>query len=111
MSRPAPPSVVERFLSARVREGRTPGAAWWIEGPTGEVERGHCGFAALVPGAEDRTHLLRDFGGTASSPGEAVPDPFGGSLERYRKSWSQINEAIEGILPKLIDLSGEISGS
>jgi protein-tyrosine-phosphatase len=66
---------------------------------------------ALVPGAEDRTHLLRDYGGTASSPGEGVPDPFGGTLERYRQSWSQISEAIEGILPKLRDLSGEISES
>jgi CubicO group peptidase (beta-lactamase class C family) len=52
VSRPARSSILHRFLSARVREGRTPGAAWWVEGPAGEIERGACGSAALEPWAE-----------------------------------------------------------
>jgi CubicO group peptidase (beta-lactamase class C family) len=52
VSRPAPSSILHRYLSARVREGRAPGAAWWVEGPSGEIEHGACGSAALEPFAE-----------------------------------------------------------
>jgi CubicO group peptidase (beta-lactamase class C family) len=32
-----------------VREGRIPGAGWWIEGPQGVLDHGACGSAAVVP--------------------------------------------------------------
>lgn len=50
-SRPRVGSV-ERFLSARVREGWTPGSAWWIEGPSGPLDSGAVGRAMLEPSAE-----------------------------------------------------------
>lgn len=45
-------SLTDRFLSARVRAGRMPGAAWWIEDSSGPAERGACGFAVLEPEPE-----------------------------------------------------------
>ena len=48
----ARPGDVARFLSGRLREGWAPGAAWWIEGPAGLIERGALGCAALEPARE-----------------------------------------------------------
>ena len=60
----------------------------------------------LVPEAIERTHLLREFGGTGSGSDASLADPFGGSLEIYQQVYLQIKEAIEGALPRLRDLTG-----
>lgn len=40
---------IRDFLSARIEEGWMPGAAWWVEGPQGPIDRGAVGWAAIEP--------------------------------------------------------------
>lgn len=46
---------IERFLAARVSEGRMPGSAWWVEGARGVVSQGVMGLATRLPRAEPLT--------------------------------------------------------
>lgn len=46
---------VREFLSARAREGRMPGAAWWVGAEDGPVSHGAVGFALLEPTREPAT--------------------------------------------------------
>jgi CubicO group peptidase (beta-lactamase class C family) len=45
-------SLIERFLAARVAEGWTPGAAWWVARGGRTVESGALGHATTLPGLE-----------------------------------------------------------
>ena len=49
MSEEAESGLIRRFLTARIEEGWMPGAAWWVEGPSGLVGRGALGWAAIEP--------------------------------------------------------------
>jgi len=40
---------IERFLAARVADGRMPAAAWWVENRDGFVDHGAIGNATLAP--------------------------------------------------------------
>jgi CubicO group peptidase (beta-lactamase class C family) len=40
---------IRKFLSTRIEEGWMPGAAWWVEGPRGPIDRGATGWAAIEP--------------------------------------------------------------
>jgi CubicO group peptidase (beta-lactamase class C family) len=55
VTRPARAGDVERFLTARLREGWAPGAAWWIEGRPGPLDSGAAGWAVLEPAPEPLT--------------------------------------------------------
>jgi len=43
------PGLIRRFLTTRIEEGWMPGAAWWVEGPRGPIDRGAVGWAAIEP--------------------------------------------------------------
>jgi len=45
-------SAIERFLAARVADGWTPGAAWWVARGDRTVEAGALGHAVTTPGLE-----------------------------------------------------------
>lgn len=45
-------AILDRFLAARVRDGRMPGVSWWVESGSGAVSRGQSGFAVVEPRSE-----------------------------------------------------------
>lgn len=49
MSGEGAPDSIRRFLASRIEEGWMPGAAWWVEGPQGTIDRGAVGWAAIDP--------------------------------------------------------------
>lgn len=57
-------------------------------------------MAVSASGAGEKVALLTDFL-EGEGLGEAVEDPFGGDLETYRRAYSQIAEAIDGLLSRL----------
>lgn len=55
----------------------------------------------MVPGASDKTFLLKNFPGTGSR-GEAVEDPIGQALDRYNETFLEIGEYLGKHLPEII---------
>lgn len=53
---------------------------------------------ALDAEAAEQTHGLADFG-RASPTGEAIPDPYGASLEAYEECLRRIEEHLERVVP------------
>lgn len=51
-------------------------------------------------GGGEHAALLTDFLAGAGL-GEAIEDPFGGSLDQYRRTFSQIEEAVQAVLGRL----------
>jgi len=47
------------------------------------------------PAAADKTHLLKEFAGMAGDPD--VADPFGGTMEDYRRLYEELRALIEKI--------------
>lgn len=52
---------------------------------------------SMFPEAKEKTYSLKEF---ANNDGD-IMDPFGGSLEIYRKTYKDIYESIEGMLLKI----------
>lgn len=47
------------------------------------------------PAAADKTYLLKDFAGTTGDPD--IDDPFGGTMEDYRRIYEELRAGIEKI--------------
>ena len=54
----------------------------------------------LVPGADDKTFLLSAYAGRGD---EDVPDPIGGDLDEYRRSYGMIRDLLESALPRILE--------
>jgi protein arginine phosphatase len=54
-----------------------------------------------IPQAADKTYTLKEFVYENSVNNLDVSDPFGGSLDIYRKTYSELKELIELMLEKL----------
>jgi protein arginine phosphatase len=50
------------------------------------------------PEAREKTYTLNEFAGNKAGD---IADPFGGSVEAYRRTFNQIKQAIEKIIKKL----------
>lgn len=60
---------------------------------------------AAFPELEGRVLTLKEAAGSAAGgPGSDISDPFGGSLEVYRRTAAEIEKYLRQILPKLKDL-------
>jgi protein-tyrosine-phosphatase len=59
---------------------------------------------SLSPRADTRTVLLGKLGG-ASGPEASVPDPFGGSLESYRRAYRQIDRFLRDGMEKILEIA------
>ncbi len=57
---------------------------------------------SLDPGAADLTHGLADFG-RPEPTGEAIPDPYGASLEAYEECLRRIEEHVERVASHVRD--------
>jgi len=54
----------------------------------------------VAPGAAPKTHLLSEYAGHGD---EDVPDPIGGDVDEYRRSYELIRRLLEGALPKILE--------
>ena len=54
---------------------------------------------AEVLGGHGRTHLLMEYAG--GRPGSAVSDPFGGELDVYRATWTQLEREIARVFDRI----------
>ncbi len=59
---------------------------------------------SLSPRADTRTQLLGKLAG-ASGPDAGVPDPFGGSLESYRRTYRQIDRFLRDGMEKILEIA------
>jgi protein-tyrosine phosphatase len=59
---------------------------------------------SLSPRADTRTQLLGKLAG-ATGPDAGVPDPFGGSLESYRRAYRQIDRFLRDGMEKILMLA------
>lgn len=62
---------------------------------------------SIVPQAEGKVFTLREF---AKLEGTDILDPFGKSIEEYRKSAREIKEALEKSIDKILDMVEEVKG-
>lgn len=58
----------------------------------------------ILPVADTRTMLLGELAGGAGSEA-AVPDPFGGPVESYRRTFRRLEQMIKDGLPRLTELA------
>jgi protein-tyrosine-phosphatase len=65
---------------------------------------------SLSPLADMRTQLLGQLAGTTGAEA-AVPDPFGGSLESYRRTFRRIDEFLRDGMDKILELARSRSES
>lgn len=69
------------------------------------MEPGHrSGVLGLSPKADTKTHLLGELLGARGAEA-AVPDPFGGAIESYRRTYRRIETMIREGLDKLKELA------
>lgn len=89
---------LEAFQSRRVTEQILEGAHLVLV-----MEMAHRpGVLGIYPRADTKTHLLGTLAG--ASPADAgVPDPFGGSLESYRRTYAKIDNFLTGGLDKILE--------
>lgn len=65
------------------------------------MEQGHASFVRqLIPSEAGKVHLLGEFNNRQVA--EAVPDPYGGSLEEYQKCAGQIRRHLDGVVKYLL---------
>jgi protein-tyrosine-phosphatase len=62
------------------------------------------GVLSILPWADTRTHVLGAFAGTGGSEGW-VPDPFGGSLESYRRAYKKIDKLLRASIERIAELA------
>jgi protein-tyrosine-phosphatase len=60
-------------------------------------------------GGEGRTHLLTAFAGGPAA-GRAINDPFGGDLEQYRETLSELQDEIRRVFDRLTARPGQPAG-
>src|SRR5262249_3397141 len=60
----------------------------------------HHGVRVAELGGADRVHLLGEFAGKSGSATE-VTDPFGGELEDYRVTLSELRDLIDGVITRV----------
>jgi protein-tyrosine-phosphatase len=56
----------------------------------------------LVPDAEDRTYLFKNFPDSRKT-GESVDDPIGHSLDKYNETFLEIGEYLGKYLPEIVE--------
>ncbi len=62
------------------------------------------GVLSLSPRADTRTQLLGALAG-ATGPEASVPDPFGGSLESYRRSYRRIDRFLHDGMERILEIA------
>jgi protein-tyrosine-phosphatase len=62
------------------------------------------GVLSVLPWADTRTHVLGTFAGV-DGPDGWVPDPFGGSLESYRKAYQRIDRLLRESMDRILELA------
>lgn len=62
------------------------------------------GVLGISPVADTRTYLLGDLGGRTGREA-AVPDPFGGPIDSYRRTFDRIQTFITDALPRLREMA------
>jgi protein-tyrosine-phosphatase len=55
---------------------------------------------AIVLGGEGKTHLLSDYA-SRRADGQSIADPFGGDLDNYRSTASELERMIELVLDRI----------
>jgi protein-tyrosine phosphatase len=67
------------------------------------------GVLGASPQADTRTRLLGEMAGYGG--GDAVvPDPFGGTIDSYRRTYDRIERMIRGGLPRILELAARSAG-
>jgi protein-tyrosine phosphatase len=59
----------------------------------------------VSPTADTKTFLLGELAGEAGSEA-AVPDPYGGSLDSYRRTYRKLTVLLESAVPRIVELAG-----
>ena len=67
------------------------------------------GVLGHSPLADTRTFLLGELAGRDSSDA-AVPDPFGGSIDSYRRTYHRLDTMIREALPRILELAAKKTG-
>ena len=67
------------------------------------------GVLGHSPVADTRTFLLGELAGREGSAA-AVPDPFGGSIDSYRRTYGRLETMIREALPRILELVAQNSG-
>ena len=67
------------------------------------------GVLGYSPVADTRTFLLGELAGREGSDA-AVPDPFGGSIDSYRRTYARLEAMIREALPRILELAAEKTG-
>ncbi|HET9887005.1 MAG TPA: low molecular weight protein arginine phosphatase [bacterium] len=62
------------------------------------------GVLSILPWADTRTHVLGTFAGVDGADGW-VPDPFGGSLESYRRAYQRIEKLLRESMDRILQLA------
>jgi protein-tyrosine-phosphatase len=62
------------------------------------------GVLSILPWADTRTHVLGAFAGVEGADGW-VPDPFGGSLESYRRAYLRIDRLLRESMDRILQLA------
>jgi protein-tyrosine-phosphatase len=62
------------------------------------------GVLSVLPSADTRTHVLGSFAGVEGAEGW-VPDPFGGSLESYRKAYKRIDRLLRDSMDRILQMA------
>jgi protein-tyrosine-phosphatase len=65
----------------------------------------HYRFIKSIAPSENKIHLIKSFGIDRSNLDEGVDDPIGGSLDKYGRTFLELDEIIRKILPDIIALS------
>lgn len=67
------------------------------------MERPHrARILSMVPSARDKTHVLTDLAPARGLDG--IPDPFGGTLDDYKRNLGDLSAAIAEALPRLVEI-------
>jgi len=67
------------------------------------------GVLGHSPVADTRTFLLGELAGREGTDA-AVPDPFGGSIDSYRRTYSRLEAMIREALPRILELVAATGG-
>jgi protein-tyrosine phosphatase len=58
----------------------------------------------IAPTADMKTFLLGELAGE-SGPDATVPDPYGGSMDSYRRTYRKLVSLLRDAMPKLLELA------
>jgi protein-tyrosine-phosphatase len=74
------------------------------------MEPGHrSSVLGIHPQADTKTMLLGDLAGL-SGRDAAVPDPFGGSIDSYRRTFHRLSTLLRDSLPRLLEIAARRAG-